>query len=82
MNDPPAGPTPRSAKPVWPTSTPVRALLTAFYVDNTPRLPLWKRLPPLSFWFLPAVVGLPLLLRALRHRIPHRSSPAKETTTP
>lgn len=42
------------------------ALLTAFYVDNGPRLPVWQLLPPLSFWFLPAAVGLPLLLRTLR----------------
>jgi hypothetical protein len=45
------------------------ALLTGFYVDNGPQLPLWDRLPPVSFWFLPSAVGLPLLLRALaRHR--------------
>jgi uncharacterized membrane protein len=42
------------------------AILTAFYVDNGPRLPLWKLLPPVTFWFLPSAVGLPLLLRALR----------------
>jgi hypothetical protein len=30
------------------------AMLTAFYVDNGPHLPLWDRLPALSFWFLPA----------------------------
>lgn len=40
--------------------------LTAFYVDNGPRLPIWRLLPPLSFWFLPAVVGIPLVLWALR----------------
>jgi len=52
------------------------AMLTAFYVDNGPRLPLWKLLPPLTFWFLPAAAGLPLLIRARRH---HR--PARTTTT-
>lgn len=42
--------------------------LTAFYVDNGPRLPVWRLLPPVSFWFLPAAVGLPLLAWALwRH---------------
>lgn len=55
------------------------ALLTAFYVDNGPRLPLWNLLPPLVFWFLPAAVGLPLLFRALRRHTPHhRRAPAKE----
>jgi predicted membrane channel-forming protein YqfA (hemolysin III family) len=43
------------------------AMLTAFYVDNGPRLPVWKLLPRVTFWFLPAAVGLPLLLRALYH---------------
>jgi hypothetical protein len=42
-------------------------LLTAFYVDNGPHLPLWNRLPPLAFWLLPSLVGLPLIARAL-HR--------------
>ncbi len=45
------------------------ALLTAFYVDNGPRLPLWSLLPPKSFWFLPSAVGVPIILRAIvRHR--------------
>jgi hypothetical protein len=41
------------------------AMLTAFYVDNGPHLPLWDRLPDIAFWFLPSLVGVPLLLRAL-----------------
>lgn len=47
-------------------------LLTAFYVDNGPHLPLWNRLPTLAFWVGPRVLGLPLLARALpRHtRVP------------
>ncbi|MCX4510686.1 hypothetical protein OHA27_10280 [Streptomyces sp. NBC_01619] len=47
------------------------AMLTAFYVDNGPRLPIWDRLPPLTFWFLPAAVALPLTLRALNRQAPH-----------
>jgi hypothetical protein len=43
------------------------AMLTAFYVDNGPRLPLWNQLPPVSFWFLPTAVAAPLVLRA-QHR--------------
>ena len=43
-------------------------LLTAFYVDNGPHLPLWNRLPTVAFWLGPSIVGLPLLVRALcRH---------------
>jgi hypothetical protein len=40
-------------------------LLTAFYVDNGPRLPLWDRLPTIAFWIGPSLIGLPLLARAL-----------------
>ena len=49
------------------------AMLTAFYVDNGPHLPLWDRLPILAFWLLP--VG---------HRRPHhhpRDHPREEQTT-
>jgi hypothetical protein len=43
-------------------------LLTAFYVDNGPNLPIWNQLPPAAFWVLPAAVGLPLVVWALlRH---------------
>lgn len=43
-------------------------LLTAFYVDNGPRLPLWNRLPTIALWVGPSIIGLPLLARALvRH---------------
>jgi hypothetical protein len=43
-------------------------LLTAFYVDNGRNLPLWKELPTIAFWLLPAAVGIPLLFRVLfRH---------------
>jgi uncharacterized membrane protein len=47
------------------------AMLTAFYVDNGPRLPLWRLLPPVTFWFLPGAFGLPLLLRALHRHTCH-----------
>ena len=43
-------------------------LLTAFYVDNGPNLPLWRMLPPLTFWILPSAVGIPIISWALlRH---------------
>lgn len=40
------------------------AMLTAFYVDNGPRLPVWSLLPPLWLWLLPAAFGVPIILRA------------------
>lgn len=57
-------------------------LLTAFYVDNGPHLPLWRSLPSLAHWLFPSLIGLPILIWALtrhplilRTRI-HRSSGA------
>jgi uncharacterized membrane protein len=45
-------------------------LLTAFYVDNGPNLPLWRNLHPMTYWLLPVVVGGPIILRVLlRHPI-------------
>ena len=40
-------------------------LLIAFYVDNGKSLPLWKELPTIAYWLLPAAVGIPLIIRAL-----------------
>jgi hypothetical protein len=58
-------------------------LLTAFYVDNGKNLPLWRDLPPVAYWLAPAVVGIPLIVRALLwHPLartpqppPHRNRP-------
>ena len=44
-------------------------LLTAFYVDNGPNLPIWSYLPTVAYWLLPIAVGAPLIARAL-HRNP------------
>jgi hypothetical protein len=41
------------------------AMLTAFYVDNGPQLPLWDRLPTLAFWLFPSAIGAPVITRAL-----------------
>lgn len=49
------------------------AMLTAFYVDNGPHLPLWDRLPTLAFWLLPSAVAAPLIARAVIHA--RRASP-------
>jgi hypothetical protein len=40
-------------------------MLTAFYVDNGKNLPLWKELPQIAFWLLPAGLGMPLIVHAL-----------------
>ena len=44
------------------------AMLTAFYVDNGPQLPVWELLPWWAFWLLPTVVGTPLIAIAVRRR--------------
>ena len=41
------------------------AMLTAFYVDNGPCLPLWDHLPTLAFWLLPWAIGVPVIARAI-----------------
>ncbi|MDP2306594.1 MAG: DUF2306 domain-containing protein [Pseudomonadota bacterium] len=49
------------------------AMLTAFYVDNGPQLPLWNRLPTAAFWLLPTIIGGPIIAFALiRHRASDR----------
>jgi len=40
-------------------------LLTAFYVDNGPFLPIWNLLPAWSFW---VIVGAPIIVRAILRR--------------
>ena len=49
-------------------------MLTAFYVDNGKNLPLWKELPAIVLWLLPAVVGIPIIVRVLlRHPLLRQS---------
>jgi uncharacterized membrane protein len=55
-------------------------LITAFYVDNGPHLPLWRRLPPPAFWILPCAIGLPILAWALaRHALLRRGATSPGT---
>lgn len=62
----------RRNRPGWPVQHATGmggsyiALLTGFYVDNGPFLPLWDRLPHIAYWLLPSVVGVPLIRQALR----------------
>jgi hypothetical protein len=49
-------------------------LVVAFYVDNGPQLPLWRSLPPVSYWLVPVVVGVPLIMRSvMTHPLVRRS---------
>lgn len=49
------------------------SMLTAFYVDNGPRLPVWDRLPTPALWVLPSAIGAPLVVRAVVQRLPERT---------
>jgi len=56
-------------------------LLTAFYVDNGKNLPLWRELPPITLWLIPAAVGIPLIARALlRHPLAQTPQPPPSLT--
>jgi hypothetical protein len=49
-------------------------MVTAFYVDNGPNLPLWRELPQMAFWLLPTLIGTPILLyEFFRHPLARRS---------
>jgi len=47
-------------------------MLTAFYVETGDQLPLWRDLPPIAYWVVPALVGFPLIARALIRHAPTR----------
>jgi len=55
-------------------------LVTAFYVDNGPFLPVWSRLPHVSYWLLPSIVGIPATWIALRRytRRPRQMEPSAQ----
>jgi hypothetical protein len=43
-------------------------MLVAFYVDNGKQLPPLNQLPPWTYWALPALIGVPIIIWALvRH---------------
>jgi hypothetical protein len=55
-------------------------MLTAFYVDNGKHLPLWRELPQWAFWVLPAALGVPIILHALRrHPLARARAPSQQS---
>lgn len=40
-------------------------LITSFYVDNGRFLPIWKNFPPIVYWTLPGIIGIPIILYVL-----------------
>jgi hypothetical protein len=58
------------------------AMLTAFYVDNGPHLPVWDHLPTLAFWLLPSAIAAPLIARAVRRaRLPRTAAATEFSNT-
>jgi hypothetical protein len=47
-------------------------LFTIFLLDNANQIPLLNRLPPLTLWFIPSIIGIPFLFRSLSHYTPKR----------
>ncbi len=53
-------------------------LLIAFYVDNGKNLPVWRELPPTTYWLLPAALGVPVIVYVLlRHPLTRRTAPER-----
>jgi len=57
------------------------AMLTAFYVDNGPHLPLWDRLPVIAFWLLPSIIGAPIITRVIIRARQGRATDRTEQVT-
>ncbi len=43
-------------------------MVTAFYVDNGPKLPFWEQFPIWVFWLGPSLIGWPILVWTLWRR--------------
>src|SRR6266571_9573991 len=56
-------------------------LLTGFYVDNAHLIPLLNRLPQLTFWVLPTVIGIPFIVLSLSRFAPRTVAPSSRLRT-
>jgi len=56
-------------------------LWTAFYVDNAHLIPGLKQLPPLTFWVLPSLIGLPFMVLSISRFAPKLAAPSKRPHT-
>ena len=57
-------------------------LLTGFYVDNAHLIPLLNRLPQLTFWVLPTVIGIPFIVRSISRFAPKTVTPVRLDRAP
>ncbi|WP_238005566.1 hypothetical protein KZZ52_42495 [Dactylosporangium sp. AC04546] len=78
----------RRHRPGWPVRHAIglggsfAALLTGFYVDNGPQLPVWNRLPHAAYWLLPSGVAAVLIWRALRRYAAGVNGPQRAAASP
>src|SRR5260370_6201194 len=54
-------------------------LWTAFYVDNAHLIPVLNQLPPITFWVLPTLIGVPLIIVSLSRFVPSRGAPSSRS---
>jgi len=54
-------------------------LWTAFYVDNAHLIPGLNQLPPLTFWVLPTMIGIPFIVRSISRFVPNRGAPSSRS---
>lgn len=68
---------------IWGMGLSYILMLTAFYVDNGPHLPVWNRLPASLHWYFSGAVGLPILIYVIaRHPLAKRSRAVDAATRP
>lgn len=53
-------------------------LWTAFFVDNGHLIPLLNQLPPLTFWLLPALIGLPFIALSISRSVATMATPSRK----
>jgi len=54
-------------------------LWTAFYVDNAHLIPGLNQLPPLTFWVLPTLIGIPFIIVSISRFVPNRDAPSSRS---
>jgi hypothetical protein len=54
-------------------------LWTAFYVDNAHLIPGLSQLPPLTFWVLPTLIGIPFIIVSISRFVPNRGAPSSRS---
>jgi hypothetical protein len=54
-------------------------LWTAFYVDNAHLIPGLNQLPPLTFWVLPTMIGIPFIMLSISRFVSDMGAPSSRS---